>query len=324
MKLKTRLTFALLSLTTICTVNAHANDYPNKPVTVIVPFASGGTSDVVARTITQKLATEWGQPIVVDTKPGANSAIGATAMARSTPDGYTFMIGSIGTYAINPGLYNSLNYDPNKDFAYLSVAIRNANVLVAAPDFPANTVQELIDYAKKNPDSVSYATGGTGSSDHLSAVLFRQQTSTTGVDVPYKGGAAAQNDIMGNQVNVSFQNLGSVSNLIKSGRMKALAITAEKRSTQLPDVPTFAEVGVPGMVVYSWQAFAAPKATPDAILNKLSGGLRSAMNDAAVKEKLEGLGFEVMATTREEALAFQQSEATRWETIIKKNKLTIE
>ncbi|NYT49655.1 tripartite tricarboxylate transporter substrate binding protein [Parapusillimonas granuli] len=311
-------------MTATYAATVHANDYPSKPVTVIVPFAAGGTSDVVARTITQKLATEWGQPIVVETKPGANSAIGATALARSAPDGYTFLIGSIGTYAINPGLYKTLNYDPNKDFAYLSIAVRNANVLVAAPNFPANTVEELIAYAKKNPDSVSYATGGTGSSDHLSAVLFRQQTGTTGVDVPYKGGAAAQNDIMGNQVNVSFQNLGSVSNLIKSGRMKALAITAEKRSAQLPDVPTFAEAGVPGMVVYSWQAFAAPKATPDGILKRLSTGLQSAMKNTEVKEKLEGMGFEVMATTPEEALKFQQAEAARWAAIIQQNKISVD
>lgn len=324
MGIKIRLSCVLLAMTATYAATVHANDYPSKPVTVIVPFAAGGTSDVVARTITQKLATEWGQPIVVETKPGANSAIGATALARSAPDGYTFLIGSIGTYAINPGLYKTLNYDPNKDFAYLSIAIRNANVLVAAPNFPANTVEELIAYAKKNPDSVSYATGGTGSSDHLSAVLFRQQTGTTGVDVPYKGGAAAQNDIMGNQVNVSFQNLGSVSNLIKSGRMKALAITAEKRSAQLPDVPTFAEAGVPGMVVYSWQAFAAPKATPDGILKRLSTGLQSAMKDTEVKEKLEGMGFEVMATTPEEALKFQQAEAARWAAIIQQNKISVD
>ena len=235
---------------------ACAQSYPVKPVTVIVPFTAGGSSDVVARTVTQKLSQKWSQPFVIEYKPGANSSIGATATARSAPDGYTFMVGSVGTFAINQAVYKKLSYNPDKDFDYLSLAVRNPNVLVAAPNFPANSVAELIAHARKHPNSVSYATGGHGSSDHLSALLFRQQTGTTGTDIPFKGGSAAQNDIMGNQVNVSFQNLGSVSNLIKAGKMKALAMTGEKRSTQLPDVPTFAELGIPGMVIYSWQAFA--------------------------------------------------------------------
>lgn len=324
MSTKPKLSFTLLAFTIAFSGNLHAAEYPNRPITLIVPYTAGGSSDVVARTVTQKMATQWSQPIVVETKPGANSAIGATATARSSPDGYTFMIGSIGTFSINPALYKSLTYDPSKDFDYLSVAVRNPNVLVAAPNFAPNTVQELVAYAKQHPDTVSFATGGTGSSDQLSAVLFRQQTNTTGFDVPYKGGSAAQSDLMGNQVNVSFQNLGAVSGLIKAGRMKALAITAEKRSSELPNVPTFAEVGIPGMVVYSWQAFAAPKGLPENILRQLSEGLQSAMADTQVKEKLESMGFEVMATTPEEAATYQQQETARWASIIATNKLEVD
>ena len=170
---------------------AQAAGYPDKPVTMIVPFVPGGSSDITARSVTPGLTKLLGQTFVVENKPGANSAIGAQALARSTPDGYTMMVGSIGTFAINEALYKNLSYNPSKDFEYLTQAVRNPNVLVAAPNFPAATVAELVDYAKKNPGKVSYASSGTGSSDHLSAVLFRQRTQSTGVDVPYRGGGAA-------------------------------------------------------------------------------------------------------------------------------------
>lgn len=314
----------LLAMVGMYSSIAIAQNYPIKPVTVIVPFAAGGSSDVIARTVTQKLAQKWGQSFVIDYKPGANSSIGATATARSLPDGYTFMIGSVGTFAINQAVYKKLSYDPNKDLSYLSLAVRTPNVLVAAPNFPPNTVAELIAYSKSHPNTVSFATGGHGSSDHLSAVLFRQQTGITGIDVPFKGGAAAQNDIMASQVNVSFQNLGSVSTMIKSGKLKALAMTGDKRALQLPDVPTFSEVGVPGMVIYSWQAFAAPKGVPSQILDKLSTELRSAMSDGDVRTKLEGMGFEVIGSSPDDIVKFQREESIRWSNIVEKNKLAID
>lgn len=228
---------------------------------MIVPFVPGGSSDITARSVTPALSKLLGQTFVVENKPGANSAIGAQALARSTPDGYTMMVGSIGTFAINEALYKNLSYNPSKDFEYLTQAVRNPNVLVAANSFPASTVAELVDYAKKHPGSVSYASSGTGSSDHLSAVLFRQRTGSTGVDVPYKGGGAAIADLIGGQVNVSFQNLGAVQNHIKAGKLKALAITGDARARDLPDVPTLSEAGIKDMVVYSWQGFAVPKGT---------------------------------------------------------------
>lgn len=295
----------------------HAADYPEKPVTVIVPFVPGGSSDITARSVLPGMQKRLGQTFVAENKPGANSAIGAQALARSTPDGYTMMVGSIGTFAINEALYKELSYNPSKDFTYLTQAVRNPNILVAPPSFPPNTVAELVAYAKKHPGQVSYASSGTGSSDHLSAILFRQRTDTTGVDVPYRGGGAAIADLLGAQVNVSFQNLGAVQKHVQAGKLKALAITGDARSPELPDVPTLAEAGVKDMVVYSWQGFAVPKNTPAPIVKTLSDALRDTLREPGVTQTLQGLGFEVVANTPDEFAAFQKAEVARWKKVIK-------
>lgn len=304
---------------------AHAQQaYPDKPITMIVPFVPGGSSDITGRSVTPGLTKLLGQTFVVENKPGANSAIGAQALARSTPDGYTMMVGSIGTFAINEALYKNLSYNPSKDFAYLTQAVRNPNLLVAPPSFPANNVAELISYARRNPGKVSYASSGTGSSDHLSAVLFRQRSDITGVDVPYRGGGAAIADLIGAQVNVSFQNLGAVLTHVKAGKLKALAITGETRSPDLPDVPTMAEAGIPDMVVYSWQGFAVPAGTPGPIVEKLSEALRTTLREPQVTQTLQGLGFEVVANTPEEFARFQQAEVKRWKEVIRKSGIELQ
>jgi tripartite-type tricarboxylate transporter receptor subunit TctC len=204
------------------------------------------------------------------------------------------------------------------------MAVRNPNVLVAAPNFPANSVAELVAYAKKNPGAVSYASSGTGSSDHLSAVLFRQKTDTTGVDVPYRGGGAAISDLMGSQVNVSFQNLGAVLTHIKAGKLKALATTGEARVPDLPNVPTMAEAGVKDMVVYSWQGFAVPAKTPDDIVKQLSDALRKTLREASVEKTLNNLGFEVVANSPEAFTQFQHAEVKRWQDVISKANIKLE
>ena len=303
---------------------AHAAGYPDKPVTMIVPFVPGGSSDITARSVTPGLTKALGQTFVVENKPGANSAIGAQALARSTADGYTMMVGSIGTFAINEALYKNLSYNPSKDFEYLTQAVRNPNVLVASPSFPASTVAELVDYANKNPGKVSYASSGTGSSDHLSAVMFRQRTQTSGVDVPYRGGGAAIADLIGGQVNVSFQNLGAVQTHIKAGKLKALAITGDARAADLPDVPTLAEAGIKDMVVYSWQGFAVPKGTPPAVVQQLTKALQTALRDPQTEKTLQGLGFEVVANTPQQFSAFQQAEVKRWKDVIQKANIQLE
>ena len=205
---------------------AQAADYPEKPITVIVPFPPGGSSDVTARLVSKKMAERMGQSVVIENKGGANGSIGAAALKQARPDGYTILVGSIGVFAINPALFKDLRYDPMQDFDLLSVAVRTPNVLVANPNFPANTVAELVDYLKKNPDKVTFASSGTGSSDHLTAALFLQKTGTTGIHVPYKGGGPAINDLIAGHAKVSFQNLGAIAPHVKSGKLKALGVTS--------------------------------------------------------------------------------------------------
>lgn len=323
MKTHTHLTRKALAVVASCLFGAtavtavQANEWPKqKPITVIVPFAPGGSSDITARSVTQGLNERLGQTVVADNRPGANSSIGAQALARSTPDGYTMMVGSIGTFAINEALFKSLSYNPSNDFRYLTQAVRNPNVLVTAPNFPANTVEELLEYVKKNPNTVSYANSGTGSSDQLSAILFRQKTNTTGMDVPYRGGGAAIIDLLGDQVNVSFQNLGAVQTHVLGGKLKALAVTGAERVPELPNVPTLKELGHDDIVIYSWQGFAVPKDTPDDVVNRLSKALRETLQQEDVTKTLNGLGFEVVANTPEEFAAFQQKEVERWKEVI--------
>jgi tripartite-type tricarboxylate transporter receptor subunit TctC len=315
--MKKLITSLAAGLTLLGAGPALADKFPNKPVTIIVPFVPGGSSDITARSVMPGMQKRLGQTFVAENKPGANSAIGAQALARSAPDGYTMMVGSIGTFAINEAMYKELSYNPSQDFIYLTQAVRNPNVLVAPPSFPANTVAELVEYAKKNPGKVSYASSGTGSSDHLSAILFRQRTDTTGVDVPYRGGAAAIGDLMGAQVDVSFQNLGAVQKHVQAGKLKALAITGDARSPELPNVPTLGESGIKDMVVYSWQGFAVPKNTPQPVVNALSDSLRETLRDPDVTKTLNGLGFEVVANSPQEFAAFQKDEVARWKKVIK-------
>src|SRR5690554_1931019 len=304
---------------------ATANEWPKqKPITIIVPFAPGGSSDITARSVTQGLSERLGQTVVADNRPGANGSIGAQALARSPADGYTMMVGSIGTFSINEALFKSLTYNPSQDFRYLTQAVRNPNVLVAAPNFPVNSVEDLLAHVKKHPDSVSYANSGTGSSDQLSAILFRQKTGTTGVDVPYRGGGAAIIDLLGDQVNVSFQNLGAVQTHVLGGKLKALAVTGAERVPELPNVPTLKELGFENIVIYSWQGFAVPKNTPDDVVERLSGALRETLKQEDVTKTLRGLGFEVVANTPDEFSKFQQQEVARWKEVIQSANIQID
>jgi tripartite-type tricarboxylate transporter receptor subunit TctC len=298
--------------------------YPDKAVTVIVPFPPGGASDVTARTVAPELAKKLGQQVVIDNKGGANGAIGAAALKASKPDGYTLMIGSIGVYSINPALFKDLRYDPLKDFDLLSVIVRTPNVLVANPDFPANTVAELLDYLKKNPDKVSFASSGTGSSDHLTAALFLQKTGMSGVHVPYKGGGPAINDLISGHANVSFQNLGAIAQQVRAGKLKALAVTSATRAPALPNVPTLAEAGVKDLEVYSWQAAAAPKGLPPAVKAKLEADITAAAKAPEVKEQFEKIGFDVVATTGAQFDSFLAGEIARWKQVIETGKISAE
>jgi tripartite-type tricarboxylate transporter receptor subunit TctC len=301
----------------LCTA-AFASGYPERTVTVIVPFTPGGSSDITARTIAQKLTEKLGQTFLVENKPGANGAIGAAYVAKSKPDGYTLFVGSIGVFAINPVLYKDLSYDTRRDFDLLSVAVRTPNALVANPKFPANTVAELIDYLKKNPNKVSFASSGTGSSDHLTAALFWQKTGTTGIHVPYKGGSAAHTDIIGGSADLSFQNLGSITNHVRGGKMKLLAVTSDKRDPTFPNVPTMAEAGVAGLEVFSWQAVVAPKGLPKDVFDKLQPAVVAAIRDPAVVKRFNEIGFEVVGNSSAEFATFLNEELARWKDVVDK------
>jgi tripartite-type tricarboxylate transporter receptor subunit TctC len=311
-------------MASIFATQASAAGYPERAITVIVPFPPGGSSDATARVVTAKLSERVGQTVVIDNRAGANGALGAVALKQAKPDGYTLLVGSIGVFAINPALFKDLKYDPQKDFDLLTVAVRTPNVLVMNPGFPVNSVRELIDHLKKNPDKVTFASSGSGSSDHLTAALFWQKTGTTGIHVPYRGGGPAINDLVGGHANVSFQNLGAISQQVKAGKLKALAVTGEKRAAALPEVPTIAEAGVPNLEVYSWQAVAAPKGLPADVKAKLEAELIASVNAADVKARFDQIGFDVVGNTGAQFAQFLAGEIARWKTVIETGKITAE
>ena len=320
MKLKVLVTAAILA--TASAVGLGAVAYPTKTITIVVPFPAGGASDTTARLMAEKMQEILKQPVVVENKPGATGAIGATGVAQATPDGYTLLVASIGTYAVNPFLQKGLKYDPQKDFDLITVAVRTPNVLVASPAFPVKNAKELVGYMKANPDKVTFASSGAGSSDHLTAALYMQATGTKGIHVPYKGGAPAIADLIGGHVNVSFQNLGAVIGHIKSGKLIALGITSDKRVPLLPDTPTLDELGQKGIVVYSWQAVAAPKNLPKDVRAALSKAAIDALKSPDVTKKFNDLGFEVVANNSDEFAKFLADELARWKKVIADGNIT--
>jgi len=302
---------------------ALAQAYPNKPLKILVPFVAGGTSDLVARAVAQKL-NDAGYTAVVENRPGANGSVAAEALSKSAPDGYTIMVGSIGVFAINMGLYRNPRYNVMKDFDPITVVVRTPNVLITPPNFPANNLKEFIEYARKNPGKISYGSSGSGSSDHLSAELFKQQTNTFGVHIPYRGGAAAQTDIMAGQIEASFQNFGTVVPYIRAGKMKALAVTSAERMPQLPNVPTVIESGLAGFEVTSWQAVAAPKGLPKEILAKLHADITKGMRAPEVVQRFVDQGFELVLNSPEQTAGFFNAEIERWAKVVKLSGATVD
>lgn len=296
--------------------------WPEKPVTLLVPFPAGGSTDNVARILSAKLQAQFGGSFVVDNKPGAAGMIGAAMAKRAPADGYTVFVSSLGPFVIGPHLVKNPGYDPLKDFDFISVAVQAPNVLAVPVNSPHKSLQDVIAFEKANPNKMTFASAGNGTSDHLTAELFWQQTGTTGIHVPYKGGAPAMNDLIGGQVDATFMNINTAVPHIKAGKLRALAITSTRRSPILPDVPTMEEAGVKGVTVYSWQAVAAPKGIPPEIKAKLHAAIVAALNDPAVKPKLLDVGFEIVANTPEQFTAFQASEYARWKKVIEVGKIT--
>jgi tripartite-type tricarboxylate transporter receptor subunit TctC len=316
-------TFAVLVALTMPAV-VHAQGWPTKTVSLVVPFPPGGSTDTVARAIGPKLTEKLGRSFIVDNKAGATGTIGVTFVKRAAPDGHNLLVTSLGPLVIAPHLIRGLQYDPQKDFDFITVAVQAPNVLVVPASSRYKTVGSLVAYEKLNPGKMFFASSGNGSSDHLTAELFWQQTGTRGTHVPYKGGAPAITDLLGSQVDASFQNINAVIQHIKSGKLRALAITSARRSALLPEVPTLNEAGVKDLEVYSWQAVVAPKGLPSEVREKTHAAMVAALNDPQVKKQFEELGFQIVANTPAQFAAFQQKESARWKKVIEDGKITAE
>ncbi|WP_293220965.1 tripartite tricarboxylate transporter substrate binding protein [Ottowia sp.] len=295
--------------------------WPTKTVTIVVPFPPGGSTDMIARTISAKLGEKIGGTVVVDNKAGATGTIGAAQVARSEPDGYTLLVASLGPYVIAPHLIK-VQYDALKDLDPITVAVRAPNVLVVPAASKFKTLSDVLAYLMANPGKMSFATSGAGSSDHLTSELFWQQTGTSGLHVPYKGGGPVMTDLLGNQVDSSFMNINTALPQIQAGKLRPLVITSAKRSPLLPDVPTLEESGIKDANVYSWQAVAGPHGMSAELKNRLQRDIAAILSEPATKAKLEGLGFELVLNTPEEFAKYEATEYARWQKLIHDRHIT--
>ncbi|BDU57866.1 lipoprotein [Limnohabitans sp. MORI2] len=297
-------------------LSASSFAWPDKTVTVVVPFPPGGASDWIGRAVATKLQDKFGGTFIIDNKAGATGTIGAGLVARAAPDGHTLLVSSLGPYVIAPHLLAKVPYDAQKDFDYITVAVQAPNVLVVPANSPLKSMSQVIAHLKANPDKMTFASSGNGSSDHLTAELFWLQTGTSGIHVPYKGGGPVMSDLLGAQVDSSFMNINTALPQIQAGKLRALAITSAKRSPVLPNVPTLEESGIKDCNVYSWQAVAGPKGMNKELKNKLYQAISEGLNEPQLKTKLLDLGFEIVASTPEQFTAYQAAEFARWKKLI--------
>ncbi len=298
-------------------------NYPSKPVTLVVTYPPGGGADAMARLLAPKMSEALGQNVVVDNKPGAGGQIGAAAVAKAAPDGYTLMLDA-SSFAVNPSLYPKLPYDPMKAFKPIGVVALFPNVVLVNANFSAQNVTDLISISKKAKDSVSYASSGNGSAQHLAGALFESATGVDVVHVPYKGGGPALNDVIGGQVPLFFGNLASTLQHVQSGKLRALAVTSAKRSQILPGVPTLSEVGVKGAEIYEWNAVFVPAGTPQAVVSKIASAFQHALDAPEVKQRIAQLGGEIQRSSPEQSQAFIEQQVTLWGRVIKERKITTE
>lgn len=302
---------------------AQSQDYPGKMVKIVVSYPPGGGADIMARLIAQKLTTSLGQTFVVENKPGASGQIASQSVAKSAPDGYTLMVDA-SSYAVNPSLFPKLPYDTQTAFAPVTLLARFPNMLVVSPDFPATSVKELVAMAKAKPGSLSYASSGNGSAQHLAGELFKQQAGVNLQHVAYKGGGPALNDVVAGHVPIFFANMASGLGQVKAGKLKALASTGGKRSANMPDLPTMAEAGVPGYEVYEWNVLVAPAGTPVAIINKLQAEVKKVLEMKDVRERIDSLGGEVVASSPAETGTFLKGQIEKWAKVVKAGDIKVD
>ena len=302
---------------------AIAQAYPSKPIKVVVPFPVGGIADTFARVIAQKVADVWGQPVVVENKTGAGGGIGADFVAKSPPDGYTIVMGSIGTHAVNPHLMKSLPYDAQKDFAPIAHVLEAEGLLVVNPEVPVKTVPELIALLKSQPGKLSYASAGVGTASHLAGELFKGMAGVDMVHVPYKGNSPAITDVMGGQAQMIFATMPTVIQQARAGRLRSVAVIGSTRTKALPDIPTVAET-LPGFEVGNWVGLFAPAGTPPEIVRRWNAEVQRIMTSADVQPRLEAEGARFIPTTPESFAAFQRSESARWGKMIREAGIKVE
>jgi tripartite-type tricarboxylate transporter receptor subunit TctC len=297
--------------------------YPTKPITLVVTYPPGGGADAMARLIGPKMGEALGQSVVIENKPGAGGQIGAAAVAKAAPDGYTLMLDA-SSFSVNPSLYPKLPYDSAKAFQVVGVIALFPNVVLVNANFPAKNIAELIGAAGKSKNAVSFASSGNGSAQHLAGALFESAAKVDMVHVPYKGGGPALNDVIGGQVPLFFGNLASTLQHVQSGKLRALAVTSGTRSSILPDVPTLSESGLRGTEIYEWNAVFAPANTPEPVLKKLAAAFQQALESPDVKARIAQLGGEIQKANPEQAKKFIDQQTSLWQRVIKERNITTE
>jgi tripartite-type tricarboxylate transporter receptor subunit TctC len=301
-----------------------AADYPQRPIKIVVPYPPGGSTDVLARMMGQKISARLGQSVIVENRPGASGNLGASYAAKSPPDGYTLFLGTSTALAVNPHLYSSLSFDPQKDFAPLILATTLPSLVVVNPAVPATSMRELNDYLKSKHGAINYASSGNGTPAHLGAEMYKRMTGVQMTHVPYKGGAPALTDLVGGQTSVMFAILPESWPLVKDGRLKALAVTTLQRSPLMPDLPTVAESGVPGYELIGWYGFLAPAGTPPEIVAKLNKAFDEALHAKDVGEKLTTMGFQVEGGAPERLSELMRTESVKWGQVIKEGHIKVD
>ncbi len=310
-----RTTLGALAL--LLAAGAWAQAYPTKPIRLVVPFPAAGTTDILAREVAQRLSESFGQSVIVDNRPGAAGNIGSDLVAKSAPDGYTLLMGTVGTHAINPSLYTKMPYNHVKDFVPIVLVAGVPNVLEVTPSLPVNSVADLIKLAKEKPGQLNFASSGSGTSIHLSGELFKTMTGVDMMHVPYKGSSPALTDLMGGQVQLMFDNLPSSLAQIKAGKLRAIAVTSAQRSPALPNIPTIAESGLPGFEASSWFGILAPAGTPPAVVARINADVNQWLQTGEAKEKLLAQGAVPAGGTPEQFAAHIRAETEKWAKVVK-------
>lgn len=300
-----------------------AETFPNRAITLVVPFAAGGSTDLVARLVAASMSTTLGQQVIVENVGGAGGNLGADRVARADPDGYTILMGTVATHALNPLMLKAKPYDPVADFAPISLLVLVPNVLVVNPQLPANNVKDLIQLLKENPGKYSYASSGNGTPLHLSGELFKSMAGVSMEHIPYKGAGPALNDLLGNQVSIMFDNLPSSSSHIKSGTLRALGVTTKDRAPSFPDIPTVDET-VPGYETYTWNALFAPAGTPPEIVARLNEAAKTALADPGVISRMKDFSAKIVGSTPDELASHVKAEIQKWEPIVKSTGVTLD